>query len=222
MAVSAAVANRLLNIIDRDGPGAKMARNPVIGTADAVVRYTPQVVQSAAVGGLVGSAVASAGPAGLVALGGSLAAAYGLAIYQQRLRADKRGGPVEEIDLPGGTPANEADDPAEAKIHIWPKQGDPASVVFQLPQEGANWEKRCRSRDGQPLTTLKTARRAGPEYYFQGEVSNAEAVQIASGARKPYTLRGYLGAVSEKEKLSPLWAFSKRGLIILSSKGNPR
>jgi len=220
-AVSAAMANRVLNTIDRDGAGAKMARNPVIGTADSVVRYAPHVVRSAAIGGLLGSAVASAGPAGMIALAGSLAAACGLTLYRQRLRADKRNGPVEEIDLPVQSgQAKGADDSQESKVQIWPMQGDPTGVVFQMAHDSTNWEKRRRTGGNQPLITLKTARRSGPEYYFQGELSNADAVKIASGAAKPYRLPGYLGTVSEKEKLSPLWALSKRGMIMLSGRGN--
>src|SRR5262245_29599713 len=99
-AVSATVANRVLNVIDRDGIGARMARNPIIGTAGSMARYTAGVLKSAAIGALVGTAAASTGPTGVAAMGGSLAAFYGAAAYGQRLRADKSSGPVEEVDIP--------------------------------------------------------------------------------------------------------------------------
>jgi hypothetical protein len=220
-AVSVAMANRLLNVIDREGVGAKVARNPVIGTIDSALRYTPGAVRSAAIGVLLGSAAATSGPAGLVALGGTLAALYGAAAYGQRLRADKSNGPVEEIDDPAGSRPGEVNDPEESKIPIWPKKGDSASLVFQIPQSATNWEKRSRGQAGYTMTILKTTRRSGPEYYFQGDLSNAAAVGLAAGAVKPYRLPGYLGTVSEKEKLSPLWALSKRRLIWLSCQGVP-
>jgi hypothetical protein len=211
---NAAVANRILDLIGRTGPVARIARK-------SAVNVMATTVQSLKAGLLLGLAGSTAGmvltprkPAAILGISGviTLAAASVLA-YTQRLNAEQDNGPLDEIDLlnrPG-------------PIQLWPKKGDPAAAVFRVPygKQGLNWEKRRRQVNGYPVTTLKIAGLLGREYHFHGYMSNWEAVQIAAGLQQTHETAGYVGTISSAEKLSPAWALLKRRLIEAALAGGP-
>lgn len=202
----AAVANRILNVIDRNGMVARILRQPGV----AVVTTTIQSINAGLLLGLAGSAAgitpSRRKPTVAFAISGTIALVMaGVLAYSQRLKAEQRNGPIDEIDLinrPGPVP-------------IWPKKGDPTAVVFRVPygQRSLNWEKGYRQVNGYPVTTLKRTGLFGPEYHFHGYITNWEAVQIAAELQRAHQTRGYVGAISGTEKLSPGWALLKRCLI---------
>jgi hypothetical protein len=204
--IGAVVAHRILEVIDRNSLAARIARKPGVVLTTTVVQSIKVGLLLNLAGGGAGQIVSSRKPAlaQSIADAALLVAAGGLA-YTQRLQAERGSGPVDEIDLlnrPGPVP-------------IWPKKGDPTAVVFRVPygRRGLNWEKRSRQVNGYPVTALKLTGLLGSEYHFHGQMSNWEAVQIAAGLQPAHQTRGYVGAVSGTEKLSPGWALLKRRLI---------
>jgi hypothetical protein len=119
-------------------------------------------------------------------------------------------GPVEEVAGPRGE-----------LVPVWPKKNDSSTTVFKTP-EGINWQKRAKTQGGQTITCLKANQLDTPEFYFRGELSNADAVKITTGGMKMddiQKLPGYLGRIETVEKLNPNWTMIKRAMIYQSAGG---
>lgn len=208
-AVSTAAANRILNIIDRGGVVDKIAGNPLIKVQRNMTYGVVRGVQGAVVGGLIGAGTAASLPVSL-ATTAAIVATAGAAGYATRLGADMNNGPVEEVPGPRG----------EA-VSVWPKKNDPSTTVFETP-DGINWQKHAKAQGGRTITCLKANQLDTPEFYFKGELSNTDAVKIATGGMKTddiQKLPGYLGRIETVEKLNPNWTMIKRAMIYQSAGG---
>lgn len=234
-AVSTVMANRVLNTIDRGGQVDRFNRSPAVNVIRNVGYIGAQAAKIACLSAAGVAITAAASPLPLipelaVAAGvslGTTGTSIGIDLYNSQLRADKSRGPVEKIALMGRTleiALDEADrdDPEAGMVLIWPKKGDPNSVVFEAG--GDNWEKSVRYQGGQKITCLKTPYlfQENPEIYFKGELSNEDAIKIALDEIRPkdyHRLPGYLGQIDKIEKLSPAWSLVKRAMIYQSAGG---
>lgn len=218
-ATGTVMANRLLDVVDREGSIAVLSRSK-IGRFNRAVNYTARMAPltvAATAGGV--ASVALGGIPGYMAFMGTLTAAGGVLAYKARLKADKSNGPIQEIDVPQRY--IDLEDAEERRISIWPKKKDPSTVVFNVPM-GPNWEKSCRDQGSEKYTCLKATGLFSPEFYFRGELSNEDAVKVATGQETQYhKMAGYVGLISGHEKfISPAWAMAKRAVILQSLGGD--
>lgn len=234
-AVSTVMANRVLNTIDRGGQIDRFNRSPAVNIVRNASYIGAQATKiaclSAAFVGITSATSSLPFIPGLAVTAGvslgTTGTSLGIDFYNSQLRADKSRGPVEKIPLTGRTleiALDEADrdDPEAGMVLIWPKKGDPHSVVFEAG--GDNWEKSVHYQGGQKITCLKTPYLLleNPEIYFKGELSNEDAVKITLGeirSKDYHRLPGYLGQIDKIEKLSPAWSLVKRAMIYQSAGG---
>jgi hypothetical protein len=66
----------------------------------------------------------------------------------------------------------------------------------------------------QTITHLQSLSYPAEHYYFDRNLSNRQAVTLATGQVKPETMPGFVGQISKGENLCTVWAGSKRALIL--------
>ncbi|GIK42133.1 MAG: hypothetical protein BroJett011_59660 [Chloroflexota bacterium] len=70
--------------------------------------------------------------------------------------------------------------------------------------------------DGQrTLSHVQSLQWPAIHYYFDQPLSDEQAVGLATGELKPQSVPGYVGSISKKEGLMPLWANTKRAMLLI-------
>ncbi|MCL4303505.1 MAG: hypothetical protein KJ077_47910 [Anaerolineae bacterium] len=93
-----------------------------------------------------------------------------------------------------------------------------SGVMFRLGKVGSTWHNgttvvKMGNGQSRTITHLQDLTFPANHYYFNRQISNKEAVGIASGQVKPKSVSGYVGYVSPVEGLMPAWANAKQCLI---------
>jgi hypothetical protein len=193
--VSASFANKALDVIDRNGLVARVARNPLTKVAISPYTVTALTAQAPV---LLGRA----------AIDTVASTAVGKRPFGSGIRPDVERGAIEHVIIPQtyydpkGVPFKRS-----TPISIYHDKKDPSITCFQM-EEGL-WEKKPY-RGG---TLLEAKMQPSRRIYFKGDISNDDAVHVAAGIRKAHKLGGYVGQVSELEMLSPAWAITKQKMI---------
>ncbi|GIK42132.1 MAG: hypothetical protein BroJett011_59650 [Chloroflexota bacterium] len=203
--VIGAFSNRVMNVIDRNGVMAHVARNPVRVALHNT--FTAGLVTV----GLTGVATAAAtNPVAVVPLVGSA-----LALKQwASINPDTDKGPVATLEV---SRRNDWAIKGKETVNVYVDKNNANKRVFTLNQR--NWGCQTYSipgDHGQPQGAYTVlASRTVPQdyYYFKGEISSEDAVRVAAGEVKAEKLEGYAGRVSFREGLSPSWAFLKHRMI---------
>jgi hypothetical protein len=70
------------------------------------------------------------------------------------------------------------------------------------------------SRGQHTVTHLQALALPSDHYYFDRQVSAYDMVELASGSKKPESIEGFAGTVSQTEMLCPGWALTNQALIL--------
>lgn len=198
---AAAVSGKTLEVIDRDGLLARVARHPLRQAAGETLLYAHRTALATG----LGLAATSGHPAGW-----AIAAAGAGALYAAgRISPDREKGPLSVQQVPG--PRNSARD-----IPVYQDRKNPDRRVFSVKK--VNWVvsgETATGADGAHRSYTRLTGKNVPRahYYFHGPLSDEQAVGIAAGKIKAYTLPGYAGSVTDREGLSPGWAMLKHSMI---------
>lgn len=198
---AAAVSGKTLEVIDRDGLLARVARHPLRQAAGETLLYAHRTALATG----LGLAATSGHPAGW-----AIAAAGAGALYAAgRISPDKEKGPLSVQQVPG--PRNSARD-----VPVYQDRKNPDRRVFSVKK--VNWvvsSETATGADGahRAYTRLTGKNVPRAHYYFHGPLSDEQAVGIAAGKIKAHTLPGYAGSVTDREGLSPGWAMLKHSMI---------
>lgn len=210
-AVTAVAANKVLNVIDRDGALAKASRSKVGRVAKAPANAAMVVLN---VPGLVGATIAD----GIIRKVTGRESAL-------NIRPDKEAGPVAEVPVRMELEDTSQDEPAmverEMGIKVYKSKDDPNTTCFGVPFSAVNpdvaegWEKTITRSKGGEVTATRLRRRSliPQEYYFKGELSDADAVRVATKNQPAHKTANYAGEVSPREGLSPVAGLMKKNLI---------
>jgi hypothetical protein len=64
------------------------------------------------------------------------------------------------------------------------------------------------------ITHLQSLKAPGAHHFFDRPLADAQAAAIAAGRMNPEAAPGYVGSISQKESLMPVWAQVKRLMIL--------
>ncbi|GIK42125.1 MAG: hypothetical protein BroJett011_59580 [Chloroflexota bacterium] len=196
-----AISNQILNTIDREGTLAQLTRSKQGG------RY-----RNRAFGTLVGTGVVAATAAAPEVTIPTLLFGAVLARRASKINPDTATGPLskQSITVPGLFGQK------QVEVPVYQEKGNPGRRVFRVKK--TNWVVQTHSakvEQGQlhPYTSLETKAAIPQCYFFNRTLSDEEAVHIASGQREAHKIPGYVGTLSYREALTPIWGTVKVGMI---------
>lgn len=64
------------------------------------------------------------------------------------------------------------------------------------------------------ITHVQSLKAPGAHYFFNKSVSDETAAGIAAGLVNPETVPGFVGSISQTESMFPIWAHSKRAMLL--------